>query len=255
MTRHLATHGALRVTSRVKRGSSSPIVVETAAGTFLTKLRGSAQGVAALVAEVIVAELATLLELPVPERVIVTLDDATPSDDRNDELADLLTRSHGENLGFRFLPGATDLRTDQVKLVDPDVASRIVWLDGLVMNPDRTSGNPNIMLWHREPWLIDHGAALPFHHDWSGVTEQSPSEVGVDIRSHLLSSRAENMAAADEVGMRFVTREALRSAVGVVPESFLTTTVVGRTPSRVREAYVAFLWKRLRAPRPFLPSS
>jgi hypothetical protein len=193
-----------------------------------------------------------MLDLPVPERVVVSLDDATPTEDRNDELSDLLARSHGENLGFRLLPGALDLRLDQIGLIDAAVASRVVWLDGLVMNPDRTARNPNILLWHRAPWLIDHGAALPFHHDWSTLTEQSPREPVVDIRSHVLFSRAEHLPAADEIGARRLTREALRAAVAPIPDSFLGAEPGGT--ERVREAYVAFLWKRMRSPRPFLES-
>ena len=106
----LPRYDALRIVRAIRRGSSSPVVVVTAAGLFLVKLRGAAQGIPPLIAEIIVAELAGSLSLPVPERAIVTLDETVPSDDRNDELGDLLARSRGANLGFRFLDGAVDLR-------------------------------------------------------------------------------------------------------------------------------------------------
>ena len=118
----LPRYDALRIVRAVRHGSSSPVVVETAAGLFLVKLRGAAQGLPPLIAEIIVAELAGALVLPVPERALVTLDDTVPSDDKNDELADLLGRSRGTNLGFRVLDGASDLRADQLHLVDADTA-------------------------------------------------------------------------------------------------------------------------------------
>jgi hypothetical protein len=250
----LPRHTALRVLG-ARRGSSWPVVVQTPAGQFLTKLRGAAQGTAPLIAEIIVAEIATLLGLPVPDRAIVTLEEDVPSDDERDELLDLIRASRGENLGFRFLAGATDLRADQVGLVSSDVATRTVWLDGLVMNPDRTAMSPNILLWHRQPWLIDHGAALPFHYEWSSVTEDSPRSRGPLAREHLLGGRVEHMRAVDESCASLLSRDNLTTSVARVPRAFLTSTFPGDDPDRIREAYVAFLWKRLKPPRPFLPEA
>ncbi|HEX7672079.1 MAG TPA: HipA family kinase, partial [Polyangiaceae bacterium] len=250
----LPRHAALRILA-ARRGSSWPVVVQTPAGQFLTKLRGAAQGTAPLIAEVIVAEIATLLGLPVPDRALVTLEDDVPSDDERDELLDLLRASRGENLGFRLLAGATDLRADQVGLVSSDVATRIVWLDGLVMNPDRTAMSPNILLWHRQPWLIDHGAALSFHYDWSNVTEDSPRSSGHLERQHLLGERVERMAEVDAQCAGILSRDNLTTSVARVPRTFLTSTFPRDDPDRIREAYVAFLWKRLKAPRPFLPDA
>jgi hypothetical protein len=244
---------ASRIVRRT-RGSSSPVVVQTAAGTFLTKLRGAAQGVPPLIAEIIVAELATVLSLPVPERALVVLDEGTPSDDRNDELADLLARSRGENLGFRFLPGAVDLRKTELERVDADVASRILWLDGLVQNHDRTTDNPNLLLWQGQIWLIDHGASLPFHYAWRKITEQEPREASFDPSRHALFSRAARLAEADADCASLLDRGALVAAASAVPESFLDAAFPEDEPRRIRAAYVAFLWKRLRAPRPFVPS-
>ncbi|HVU05060.1 MAG TPA: HipA family kinase [Polyangiaceae bacterium] len=251
----IETHAAERILGAIRRGSSWPVLVRTRAGRFVTKLRGAAQGIPALIAEVIVAELATRLDLPVPERAIVTVSADTPSDDANDELADLRARSVGENLGFRLLEGATDLSLDRRRLVDAETAARIVWLDGLVMNPDRTERNPNVLLWHRRPWLIDHGACLPFHHDWSHVTEASPREPGPSAAGHLLASVASPLRDVDETCASRLGRGDLTSCVARVPESFLRDAFPTDAPARIRAAYVAFLWKRLRPPRPFLGAS
>ena len=250
----IRTYRAERILSAIRRGSSWPIVAETAAGTFLVKLRGAAQGVPPLIAEIMVAELAAALGLPVPERVLIELDDSVPSNDRNDELADLLRASRGINLGLRLLPGATDIRLDQMHLIAAPLASRILWLDGLVMNPDRTVRNPNILIWHRSPWLIDHGAALAFHYDWSGVTEQSPREAYPAAQDHLLFSRAREIDAVDQEAARIVSRDVLLAACNEVPAEFLRAAFPVDDAERLRAAYVAFLWKRLKPPRPFLPN-
>ncbi len=250
----LPRHHAQRILSVNRAGGSAPVVVESGAGRFLVKLRGAAQGLPPLVAEIIVAELAAALGLPVPERALMTLDALVPSDDKNDELADLLARSHGDNLGFRLLPGARDVRPDRLAQVEPDVAAQIMWLDALVLNPDRTAQSPNVLIWHGRPWLIDHGACLSFHYDWDGVTEASPREPGLPLEQHLLFPRALPLATVDANAAHALPREVLRAACARVPTEFLASAFPGQDPERTREAYVAFLWKRLKPPRPFVPA-
>lgn len=157
MTLH--TFLASRVEARIRGGSSSPIIVQTPGGRFVVKLRGAGHGTLALVAEIIVAELAERLGLAVPERVMIELPPDVPSDDRNDELADLLGASVGTNLGFRLLEGAYEPRAEALRSLDDDFKARVLWLDGLTMNPDRSASNPNILFWKQRPWLID--TALP----------------------------------------------------------------------------------------------
>lgn len=248
----LPRHPALRVLSAIRRGSSWPVVTATPAGTFVTKLRGAAQGLLPLVSEVIVAELATRLGLAVPERVVVTFDETTETDDRTDELLDLLGRSQGDNLGLRWLDKATDYVPGRSRALDPDVATRILWLDGLTMNPDRTTRNPNVLVWNHQPWLIDHGAALAFHYRFGDVTEQSPRELAFDVESHLFQSLRGRLSEVDVECTRLLSRDALGAAVEAVPDDFLVTAFPEERPSRIRQAYVAFLWKRLKAPRPFV---
>ena len=248
----LTTYRASRVLSVFRQGGSSPVLVETVAGRFVAKLRGAAQGLPPLIAEIAVAELAEALGLPVPERVLIELDADVPSDDHNDELADLLRRSAGANLGFRYLPGATDIGIDQLTLIDPESAALIIWLDGLTLNFDRSRRSPNILLWNGGPWLIDHGACLSFHYDWASVAEDTPREVGPQSSDHLLHGRARPLAVVDVAAAARLSRAVLRSALGCVPDAFLQLAFPGDDPARSREAYVAFLWKRLRAPRPFV---
>jgi hypothetical protein len=246
-------HHARRVVSSEKRGSSRPIVVEADAGRFLVKLRGAAQGTAPLVAEVVVAELADALGLDVPRRALVTLDAATECQDPDSELARLLAASRGINLGFRFLEGIHTIRREEVLAADDALACAVLWLDALVMNRDRTPRNPNLFVAEGRTWLGDHGAALPFHFDWSKVTEDAPRSPRYPLASHLFHDRAARLDEHDEALAARIPREALERSVAAVPDVFLEPLLArGVSLERRRRAYAAFLWKRLRAPRPFL---
>lgn len=240
----------LRVVSAL-RGSSWPIVVDTDGGRFATKLRGAAPGLPALIAEVIAAELAELAGLPVPERVVVELEWPMPTANRNDEFLDLLARSPGENLGLRWLPGARELTPRELDAVPDAFAATLLWFDGLVLNRDRTAANPNLLSWNGQPWLIDHGASLTFHYDWARVSEDSPREA-TDLESHVFASRRALLPAMDAALSARFDRDALDRAVSVVPLAWLEAAFPGDEPSRVRAGYLAFLWKRLKAPRPFV---
>jgi hypothetical protein len=242
---------ATRVERRLLGGNSSPVVVETASGHFVLKLRGAGHGVLALVAEIVVAGLAERLGLSVPERALVTLAPETPSDDRNDELADLLARSAGTNLGFRLLDGARVPTARELEALSDDVALRVLFLDGLTQNPDRTAANPNLLSWKNQPWLIDHGSALAFHHDWASVTEDSPRE-RTSFTTHVFASRAALLERYDAELARALDREALTAAIAAVPDDFLTDIAPKMPPRFTRSAYHAYLWKRLKPPRPFV---
>ncbi|HEX5736581.1 MAG TPA: HipA family kinase [Blastocatellia bacterium] len=250
----MKTYRASRVlSSDRKRGSSWPIVVETKAGRCFTKLRGAAQSPAALVAEVIVAELAEAIGLRVPARSLIRIDEELKREDRNQELGDLLRASRGLNLGFHFLDGAVDFRPQDIARVTSDEASMVVWLDWLVMNPDRTLLNPNMLFWKGELWLIDHGSALMFHHAWSSVREDSPRRNAFSLATHVLAERATQLAEWDPLLAERLDRDILRAAVEAAPDDFLWPLLSQEASTaqlaRRREAYVAFLWKRLKPPR------
>lgn len=249
----METYRARRVVRADRGGSSLPVLVETDAGVFYTKLRGAAQAPASLVAEIIVGALADALGLSVPARVLIDIPSAIPVDDPQWELTQLLRRSVGRNLGFQLLANVRSFTALDVSRVDADVASKTVWLDGLVQNPDRTIKNPNLLWWHDQLWLIDHGATLGFHHDWRRVTEDSPRSKSWDVQQHVLHTRATRLAYLDEALTAGLTRPVLESAVADVPDDFLTEAT-SEAKRRRRAAYAAFLWKRLKSPRPFVAS-
>ena len=247
----METYRAHRVLRADRSGSSWPVTVETDAGVFYTKLRGAAQGPTSLVAEIVVGALADALGLSVPARVLIDIPPGTPIDDPHQELGQLLRSSIGPNLGFLLLPNAQSFRPGDETRVDHELASTIVWLDGLVQNPDRTVKNPNLLWSHNQLWLVDHGAALGFQHDWPAVTEASPRSGRWSATDHVLRSRATRVVAMDASLATRVHRGALVSALDGVPDDFLVEDG-GEALRRRRAAYVAFLWKRLRSPRPFV---
>jgi len=246
---------ARRVVSADRRGSSWPVLVETDAGLRFTKLRGAAQGTGALVAEVIVAELADALGLRVPARSLVRLDAKVESVDRNDELGDLLRASAGINLGFVYLDGAHgfDPQADVARVPSEDAAP-IIWLDGLTTNPDRTARNPNLLWWQDALWLIDHGAALGFQYALPAVDVAWARRPYTVREPHLLQSRVTDadIATLDATFATRVTPEVVAHAVASVPDEFLLPLIRDESVVTRRAAYVDFLSRRLDAPRPFL---
>lgn len=251
----MQTLHADEVLATQQRGSSRPLLIATEHGPHFVKLRGAAQGPAALVAEVLVAELAEALGLHVPERVLVVFDEHTRCAHRDPELLDLVSASQGVNLGMRWLDGARDLQAAEMAALPEAFACRVLWLDALVQNRDRTPRNPNLMTRAGRLWLIDHGAALPFQYHWRGVTESSPRR-SYALAAHVFASWVTRLPEWDARLAANLTRDVLLRAVEQIPVSFLQPLLSppadARALMRRRQAYAAFLWKRLRAPRPFL---
>lgn len=240
----------------LRSGGSVPGVVEADdLGTYVVKFTGSAQGHKALVAEVIVGELARALGLRFPELVLVHFDPSIADAEPHQEVRDLHAASHGVNLGMDYLPGAKDFTPELAEVfpVDPLEAGRIVWLDALTVNVDRTVHSSNLMVWPTlgtvppRLWLIDHGAALVFHHRWDG----SDPAKAYDFRHHALGRYGPDVPAADAELAPKVTEELLRGIVAEVPDAWLTDHA---SPDEAREAYVAYLHARVRASEAWLPT-
>jgi hypothetical protein len=247
---------ATRYVAPLRSGGSVPGVVEADdLGTYVVKFTGSAQGRKALVAEVIVGELARALGLRFPELVLVHFDPAIADGEPHQEVRDLHASSTGINLGMDYLPGAKDFTPEVAKAfrVDPLEAGRIVWLDALTANVDRTVHSSNLMIWPTlgtvppRLWLIDHGAALVFHHRWDG----SDPEKVYDFRHHALGHYGPDVHAADAELAPRVTEELLREIVAEVPDAWLTDLA---SPGEAREAYVTYLHARVRASQQWLPT-
>ncbi|MES4890897.1 HipA family kinase [Streptomyces sp. NPDC096012] len=250
---------ATRYVEPLRSGGSVPGVVEADdLGTYVVKFTGSAQGHKALVAEVIVGELARALGLRFPELVLVHFDPVVAAEEPHQEVRDLHTASAGLNLGMDYLPGARDLTPDIAKVfpVDPLEAGRIVWLDALTVNVDRTVHSSNLMVWPTlgtvppRLWLIDHGAALVFHHRWDTTTPGKR----YDFRHHALGQYGPDVRAADTELAPRVTEELLRGILAGVPDAWLAEDAAFATPDDVRDAYVAHLLARVRLSPEWLPT-
>ncbi|MFD9390655.1 HipA family kinase [Streptomyces sp. NPDC060000] len=250
---------ATRYVEPLRSGGSVPGIVEADdLGTYVVKFTGSAQGRKALVAEVIVGELARALGLRFPELVLVHFDPAIAEHEPHQEVRDLHTASAGLNLGMDFLPGAEDFTPEVAASwpVEPLEAGRIVWLDALTVNVDRTVHSSNLMVWPTfgtvppRLWLIDHGAALVFHHRWEGA---DPGKA-YDFRHHALGHSAPDTRAADAELAPLVTEELLRRIVAEVPDAWLADEEGFASPDAVREAYVRYLHARVEASAAWLPT-
>ncbi|PSM43270.1 hypothetical protein C6Y14_12745 [Streptomyces dioscori] len=253
-----------RYVTPLRAGGSVPGIVEADdLGTYVVKFTGAAQGLKALVAEVIVGELARALGLRFPELVLVDFDPAIATDEPHQEVQDLLRASAGLNLGMDYLSGAADFtpKVAQTFDVDPLEAGRIVWLDALTVNVDRTRHSSNLMIWPMlgvappKLWLIDHGAALVFHHRWdASAPEKSAPEKAYDFRQHALGGHTPDTRAADAELAPRVTEELLRAIAAEVPDAWLADEPGFATPDEVREAYVGYLLARVRASAAWLPT-
>lgn len=254
----LPAWAATRYVQPLREGGSLPAVVDTdGGGLFVVKFRGAGQGAKVLVAELIVGGLALRLGLPTPELALVDLSPRFGRSEPDPEIQELLRRSHGINVGLRYLDGAFNFDLSAAGDLVPDaLAARIVWLDAFTTNPDRTHRNPNLMVWRRAPWLIDHGAALYAHHDWAAVDDARTRSRFPLIRSHVLLPHAADLRAADEASAALLAGDAVRDVVATVPDDLLLDAGAGSgdfaSADAARDRYVQYLQTRLAAPRAFV---
>jgi hypothetical protein len=239
---------ATRYVTPLREGGSLPGLMEADdLGTYVVKWRAAGQGVKVLVAEVVCAELARALDLPVPALATVDVAPELAVGEPDVEVQELLQRSAGRNLGLDYLPGALDFEAG-ADGVDPTLAGRVLWFDALVGNVDRSWRNPNMLFWHGRLQLIDHGAALTFHHNWPGA----PAAVAraYDAATHALIECEPDVPAADAALASRVTRPVLEEVLALVPDAWLED---GDSAADVRLRYVDQLLARLDARDAWLP--
>lgn len=239
----LRTVKVIRYVTPLREGGSLPAIAE-ADDTFLyvLKFRGAGQGVKALIAELIGGEICRMLGLRMPEIVFANLDEAFGRTEADEEIQDLLRASTGLNLAMHYLSGAITF-DPLVTKVDAQLASRIVWLDCLLTNVDRTARNTNMLMWHKELWLIDHGASLYFHHSWQNWEEQARRPF-VQVKDHVLLPFASELDAVDKEFSAILTEENIRSIVSLIPEEWLISSS-DESSEELRQVYANFLITRI----------
>ena len=239
----LRTVSVTRYVTPLREGGSMPAIAEADDDfLYVLKFRGAGQGVRALISEIIGGEIARVLGFKVPEIVLANLDEAFGRTEPDEEIQDLLKASVGLNLALHYLSGAITF-DPAVTVIDAKLASQIVWLDCLLTNMDRTPRNTNMLIWHKELWLIDHGASLYFHHSWQNWEEQAKRPF-VLIKDHVLLPWASELEEAEAEFKPMLTPEVISAIVDLIPDEWLT----GETFDSVelhRKAYVHFLTTRL----------
>jgi hypothetical protein len=242
---------ATRYVTPLREGGSLPGLMEADdLGTYVVKWRAAGQGVKVLVAEVVCGELARALGLPVPALVTVDVAAELSVGEPDVEVQELMQRSAGRNLGLDYLPGALDFEAG-ADGVDPALAGRVLWFDALVGNVDRSWRNPNMLFWHGRLQLIDHGAALTFHHSWPG--REAAVARPYDAAQHALIECEPDVPAADGALGARVTRPLLDGVLAQVPDEWLEGPAPDDAPDDVRALYVEQLLARLAARDSWLP--
>lgn len=255
----LAVVRVTRYATPLREGGSLPGIVEGEdLGTYVCKFRGAGQGLRVLVAEVIVAGIARRLGIPTPDQVVLDVDPAIARFEADEEVQDLLNASAGTNLGVDFLPGAFGF--DSTHRTDPDLAARILWMDAFTANVDRSWRNPNMLMWRDALYVIDHGAALYFHHSWPGARSGSspdPTRFAsqpFDVTEHIFRAHADRARSLDGEFVQILTAEVLSQVVAEVPTDWLEPVPGAEDAEAVRGRYVDFLQARLTGTRPWLPA-
>lgn len=248
------TINVTRYVTPLREGGSLPAIVEADDdGLYVLKFRGAGQGAKALIAELVSGEIARALGLQVPEIVLANLDPDLARTEPDPEIHALIHDSAGLNLALDFLPGAVTFDPVVVQHPDAALASRIVWFDGYVTNVDRTVRNTNMLMWHRQLWLIDHGATLYFHHlpGWEADAGRARGPFPA-IKDHVLMRHASLLTDVDEVLAGALTGDVIAGILDIVPDEWLGSGASALPPSEVRAAYLRYLADRLTAPRPFM---
>lgn len=240
----LRTVEVTRYVVPLREGGSLPAIAEADDGfNYVLKFRGAGHGTKALVAELIGGEMARILGLPVPELVYAELDEAFGRTEADEEIQDLLQNSRGLNLALHYLQGGINF-DPVVTQVDEELASQIVWLDAYITNVDRTFRNTNMLLWHNELWLIDHGACLYFHHSFDDPIGHAKTPFAL-IKDHVLLPRASKLEEVNAEYKALLTEEKIRAIVNLLPDTWLQWEELDKSPEEIREVYVQFLITRL----------
>jgi hypothetical protein len=241
---NLRTVNVTRYISPLREGGSLPALAEADDDfKYVLKFKGAGHGVKALIAELIGGEIARVLKLQIPELVFAHLDEAFGRTEADEEIQDLLQGSQGLNLALHFLSGAINF-DPVVTIVDAKKASQIVWLDAFITNVDRTFRNTNMLIWHKELWLIDHGASFYFHHSWTNWEKHAQSPFAL-IKDHVLLPQASMLQEADALFKTILTPETLQSIVNLIPLEWLDWQETDESPDAIREVYFQFLSMRL----------
>lgn len=240
----LRTANVTRYIMPLREGGSLPALAEADDDfKYVLKFRGAGHGTKALIAELIGGEIARVLGFKVPELVFLNLDEAFGRTEVDQEIQDLLQASRGLNLGLHFLSGALTF-DPVVNTIDSKTASQIVWLDALLTNIDRTVRNTNMLIWHRELWLIDHGASLYFHYSWVNWRKHAVSPF-TEVKNHVMLPYADKLNEVNEEFKKILTLDKITEIINLVPDDWLNWDDESLSKQDIRNIYTEFFKERI----------
>lgn len=240
----LRTVNLTRYVTPLREGGSLPALAEADDDfKYVVKFRGAGHGTKALIADLIGGEIARLLRFRIPEIVFVQLDEAFGRSEADEEIQDLLKGSRGLNLGIHFLSGAFAF-DPAITTIDAELASKIVWMDAFLTNIDRTFNNTNMLVWHKELWLIDNGASFYFHHSWVNWEKLALTPFPM-IKNHVLLPQASLLEEADKACKALLTKDRIKEVVDLIPHSWMEWRNEYETEDDIKAVYVEFLTRRL----------
>lgn len=241
--RNMRTVTVVRYILPLREGGSLPALADADDDfKYVLKFRGAGHGVKMLISELLGGEIAEALQLPIPEIVFVNLDADFGRTEADEEIQDLLKFSEGLNLGLHYLSGA--IAYDPSVKIDPLLASKIVWLDAFITNIDRTFKNTNLLMWHKELWVIDNGASFYFHHSWQDFDTAAKTPFKY-IKDHVLLPQASMLDEADLFAHNILNDQVFRDIVNMIPLEWLQWNDAEESPDEIREIYFNFMKTRL----------
>ncbi len=227
----------------LREGGSLPALAEADDDfKYVLKFRGAGHGVKMLISELLGGKIAEALGLPIPELVFAFLDVDFGRAEADEEIQDLLKFSEGLNLGLHYLSGS--IAYDPSVRIDSLLASKIVWFDAFITNIDRTFKNTNLLMWHKELWIIDNGASFYFHHSWQNFDAAAKTPFKY-VKDHVLLPQASNLDEADQFAHQVLNDKVFRNIVDVIPQDWLHWDDAEESPDEIREIYFNFLKTRL----------
>lgn len=240
----IRTVNVIQYVHPLREGGSLPAIVKADDGfLYVLKFRGAGQGVKALIGELLGGEIAKAINLKIPELVFMNLDDSFSKTEPDEEIQDLLKFSIGLNLGLHFLSGAITF-DPLVSIIDAMTASKVVLLDSIISNMDRTTKNTNLLYWNNELWVIDNGAGFYFHHNWE-TWEGHLSRTFPLIKDHVLLQSATKLEEASNEIQHLLSENKIIEIVSKIPEEWLLNESEIMAPVEMREAYIQYLNARL----------
>lgn len=99
-----------------------------------------------------------------------------------------------------------------------------------------------MLVWHKELWLIDHGASLYFHHNWDSWEVQAPKPFAL-IQNHVLFQQKLDFQSASAAIKELLTLEVIDQIVDLIPAVWLDRRRQTKLPRAYGDRSIPDLFK------------